>query len=229
MKTLFLSAYFSGVAKRFPDFAGGAVTGKKVAFIPTASRPEKVTFYVDADKKTLAKLGFSIRELEISSASAPEIEEGLETADYIFVEGGNTFFLLQELKRTGADKAILRQIDQGKPYIGASAGSMILAPSIEYAQRMDDAAAAPRLNGDFSALAAVDFCVVPHFTNAPFRKAAQQIVAEYAQRLDLRSISNHEAIVVRGNRVETLAAPVRQRKKCAQANISESQRKENAA
>ncbi|MDR1888847.1 MAG: Type 1 glutamine amidotransferase-like domain-containing protein [Zoogloeaceae bacterium] len=212
MKTLFLSSYFSGVAKRFPDFAGGEIAGKKVAFIPTASLPEKVTFYVEADKKTLLKLGMRVHTLEISTASPSEIEKGLEAADYIFVEGGNTFFLLQELKRTGADKSILRQIDQGKPYIGASAGSMILAPTIEYARLMDDVAAAPRLNGDFSALVAVDFCVVPHFTNAPFKKAAQQIVAEYAQRLDLRPISNHQAIVVRNNQVEIVAAPTRQRK-----------------
>ncbi|GHU22369.1 putative peptidase Lmo0363 [Betaproteobacteria bacterium] len=220
MKTLFLSAYFSGVAKQFPDFAGGALAGKTVAFIPTASLPEKVTFYVEADRKTLVKLGLQVNTLEISTASPAEIERGLDAADFIFVEGGNTFFLLQELKRTGADKSILRQIEQGKPYIGASAGSMILAPDIEYVRLLDDVAAAPRLNGDFSALAAVDFYVVPHFTNAPFKKAAQQIVSEYAQRLDLRPISNHQAIVVKGNQVEVVAAPTRQRKNAAASALT---------
>ncbi|MDR3157983.1 MAG: Type 1 glutamine amidotransferase-like domain-containing protein [Zoogloeaceae bacterium] len=206
-KNLFLASYFTGVAKRFADFAGSDFAGKRVAFIPTASLPETVTFYVEADRKALVKLGFKVCELEISTASAGEIAQGLEAADYIFVTGGNTFFLLQELRRTGADAAIVRQIDNGKPYIGVSAGSMILAPTIEYAQLMDDAAAAPRLNGDFSALAVVDFCVVPHFTNVPFKKAAQKIVAEYAPRLDLRPISNHQAIMARGDRVEVVAAP----------------------
>ncbi|WP_252346614.1 Type 1 glutamine amidotransferase-like domain-containing protein, partial [Listeria monocytogenes] len=38
--------------------------------------------------------------------------------DFIYVTGGNTFFLLQELKRTGADKLILEEIAKGKLYIG---------------------------------------------------------------------------------------------------------------
>ncbi|MDR2151478.1 MAG: peptidase E, partial [Helicobacteraceae bacterium] len=64
MKKLFLSSYFSGAAKLFADFADYA--SKKVVFIPTASLVEKVTFYVDADKKALAKLGVFVDELEIS-------------------------------------------------------------------------------------------------------------------------------------------------------------------
>ncbi|MDR0378508.1 MAG: Type 1 glutamine amidotransferase-like domain-containing protein [Candidatus Accumulibacter sp.] len=206
MKNLFLSSYFSGAAKLLPDFAPD-LAGKKGVFIPTASLPEKVTFYIDTDKKALAKLGLTIDELEISTASQTEIADRIGAADFVFVEGGNTFFLLQELKRTGTDERIIEHIASGKLYIGASAGSMILAPTIEYVKHMDDPAAALRLNGDFSALAQVDFCVVPHFTNAPFKKAAQKIVAEYESALDLRPISNHQAIAVKGNEARTLSVP----------------------
>jgi dipeptidase E len=71
-----------------------------------------------------------IDELEISSASGDEIERRIKDADYVFAEGGNTFFLLQELNRTGADKMIIEHINKGKLYIGASAGSMILSADI---------------------------------------------------------------------------------------------------
>ncbi|MDR2129524.1 MAG: Type 1 glutamine amidotransferase-like domain-containing protein [Burkholderiaceae bacterium] len=206
MKTLFLAAYFAGVARQFSDFAG-ETAGKKLVFIPTASLPEKVNFYVAADKKALTRLGLILDELEVSTASASEIADKIGAADFVFVEGGNTFFLLQELRRSGADKHIIGHIARGKPYVGASAGSMILAPNIEYARLMDDPAIAPQLGGDFSALAQVDFCVVPHFTNAPFKRAAEKIVAEYASTLDLRPISNHQAIVVRGGETRTVSAP----------------------
>jgi dipeptidase E len=208
MKNLFLSSYFSGAAKLLPSFAGDLV-GKKLTFIPTASLPEKVDFYVDADKKALVKLGLLISDLEISSASQADIATRMDEADILFVEGGNTFFLLQELKRTGTDERIVEHIAKGKLYIGASAGSMVIAPNIEYVRLMDDPAAAPHLDGDYSALAQVDFYVVPHFTNAPFRKAAKKIMAEYGAALDLRPISNHQAIAVKGDDVNVLSAPSR--------------------
>ncbi|MDR1264260.1 MAG: Type 1 glutamine amidotransferase-like domain-containing protein [Propionibacteriaceae bacterium] len=108
--------------------------------------------------------------------------------------------------RTGSDRLIVEQIDAGKTYIGASAGSMILARDIAYVAAMDSPAAAPGLRDDFTALGAVDFCVVPHATNAPFKRAAAKIQATYGDRLDLRPISNNQAITVRGDTVGTLTA-----------------------
>jgi dipeptidase E len=206
MKKLFLSSYFSGVANLLPEFTGNACSGKRVVFIPTASVPEKVTFYVGADKKSLSKLGLVIDELEISNASQDEITGKINNADYIFVEGGNTFYLLQEMKRTGVDRLIAEQINKGKTYIGASAGSVIASNHIEYIKNMDNPAVAKDLNGDFSALSIIDFHIVPHCTNFPFKKAAEKIIAEYSGKLDLRPISNNQVIVVNDNEVETLTA-----------------------
>lgn len=205
MGKLFLASYFSGVAKLFPDFAG-ACAGRKAVFIPTASIHEKVSFFVEADLKSLAKLGLVVEQLEVSTASHEEIVRKLSEADYIFVEGGNTFFLLQELRRTGADAMIIDHVHNGKLYIGASAGSVIASGNIEYLQYMDDAAAAPGLNGDFSSLGLVDFSVVPHATNFPFKKIAQKIIAEYSDKCDLRPISNNQVIVVDGTGVTLLTA-----------------------
>jgi dipeptidase E len=73
--------------------------------------------YVGADKKSLGKLGLVIDELEISTAPYDEIVNKISNADYIFVEGGNTFFLLKELKRTRTDKLIIEHINKGKLYI----------------------------------------------------------------------------------------------------------------
>jgi dipeptidase E len=206
MKKLFLSSYFSGVAKLLPDFTNNTCFGKKVVFIPTASIVEKVTFYVEADKKALLKLGLVIDELEISTASHGEIETKIADADYIFIEGGNTFFLLQELKRTGADELIIKHINEGKLYIGASAGSMIASKDIEYAKYMDSPKAAQGLGDNFAALGVVDFYVVPHCANFPFKKAAEKIISKYSDTLDLRPISNNQVVSVEGEKVEILTA-----------------------
>jgi dipeptidase E len=200
MKKLFLSSSFAHVAELLPDFSGEDPRGKTVTFIPTASIPEKVRFYVGADRKALQKIGMTIDELELTKSSLEEISGKLRKNDYIYVSGGNTFFLLQELRKTGADRLITEQINKGKIYIGASAGSMILSPDIEYVKDMDDCKKAPELK-DYSSLSIVDFYPVPHHTNAPFKKAVEKIIRKYESGLKLVPISNSQAITVIGNKM----------------------------
>jgi dipeptidase E len=45
MEKLFLASYFTGSVKLFTEFTQNSCSGKKVVFIPTASVPEKVTFF----------------------------------------------------------------------------------------------------------------------------------------------------------------------------------------
>lgn len=77
-----------------------------MTFIPTAGLPEEITFFINNDRKSFEELGMIVDELEISTASQEEIKEKLLKNDYIFLSGGNTFCLLQELKRTGTDMLI---------------------------------------------------------------------------------------------------------------------------
>lgn len=197
MKKLFLSSYFTKVAQLLPGFLGEDCTGKTVAFIPTASNVEKITFYIGSDKKAMQKLGLIIDELDIAKEPKEVIERKLTECDYIFVDGGNTFYLLQEMKRSGSDKLIVKQIESGKPYIGASAGSMILSQDITYVQPMDNPKQAPDLDG-FKALGAIDFYPLPHVNNFPFKKVAQNIREQYAD-LDLCPIDNSQVILVEGS------------------------------
>lgn len=201
MKKLFLASSFKDVANIFADFEKN-LNGKTVTFIPTASVVEKVVFYVDAGKKVLEKLGLIIDELEISTATTDEVSAKLKGNDFIYVTGGNTFFLLQELKRTGADKIIIEEVNAGKLYIGESAGAVVTAANIEYVKGMDSVKKAPDLV-DFDALGLVEFYTVPHYTNSPFKKIAQKIIDNYSSTLNLSPISNNDAILVNNNEVKT--------------------------
>ncbi|MCP3797188.1 peptidase E [Paenibacillus sp. CH40] len=201
MKKLFLSSSFKDVAPWLVHFVGENLEGKKVTFIPTASIPEKVKFYVESGKKALENLGLVVDEIEISTATWDEIASKIRGNDYIYITGGNTFYLLQELKRTGADKIIAEEVNAGKLYIGESAGSLILSPNIEYVQLMDDVQEAPALDS-FAALGVIEFYPVPHHTNIPFKKAVEDIIEEYGSQLNLYPISNAEVILVEGDRIK---------------------------
>ena len=203
MRKLFLTSSFSEVASLFPKFAGEEIKGKRITFIPTASLVEEVRFYVDDDRKAFEELGIIVEELEITTASPDEISEILNRNDYIFVSGGNTFYLLQELRRKGADILITEQIRSGKLYIGTSAGSIILCPDIEFVKEMDYNHTAPELQS-FTGLNIVDFYILPHYLDFPFEEITQNIVKKYGKKLDLRPISNKQVITIAGNRIEIL-------------------------
>ncbi|MBC1348028.1 type 1 glutamine amidotransferase-like domain-containing protein [Listeria welshimeri] len=197
MKNLFLTSSFKDVIPLFKEVKSN-FQGKTVTFIPTASTVEEVVFYVEAGKKALEDLGLIVEELDVATETLGEITATLKKNDFIYVTGGNTFFLLQELKRTGADKLLLEEIAKGKLYIGESAGAVITSPNISYIQSMDSVKKATNLT-NYDALNLVNFYTLPHYNNAPFKKITQQIIADYTDDLKIFPISNCEAIVVQDN------------------------------
>lgn len=200
---LFLSSSFANVAPLFFAFVQHQQAGKKVAFIATASLPEEVTFYVDEGRSALKNAGMQVEELDIASASREQIATVLAACDYIYISGGNTFFLLQEFKRSGADQLIREQLKLGKVYMGESAGTMVLAADIHYSSLMDDAAAATALEST-TALGLVDFYPLPHFGEFPFAEACEAVMAEYQQQLNIVPFNNAQAIVVQDGVFEVL-------------------------
>lgn len=200
MKKMFLVSSFKDTAAILPNFEK-SLKGKMVTFIPTASIPEKIKFYVNTGKKALEKLGMTVNFLEISALGITEISKKIKENDFVYVTGGNTFFLLSELKRTGADKIIAEEINNGKLYIGESAGAMITSKNIEYVKLMDNAEKAPNLK-NFDALGLIEFYIVPHYKNFPFQKSSQKIIDTYSGDLELLPISNNEAILVEGDNIK---------------------------
>jgi len=99
MVKLFLCSYFAAVSSFVPQFVGGDLKGKVLAFIPTASLHEKHTEYVDEAKQAFENMGLKVEMLDVSSAPKELTERTLQRCDLIYVSGGNTFFLLQELEK----------------------------------------------------------------------------------------------------------------------------------
>lgn len=202
MKKMLLVSMFQNVAHILgaiePD-----LKNKTVTYIPTASKVEPLGFFVKIGRWRLKRLGLTVDELEVSTASYETIKNKLEKNDYIYVTGGNTFFLLQELKKSGADKLLKKEIEKGKLYIGESAGAIVAAPDIEYSSRMDHKEKAPGLT-DYSGLNVIDFYVVPHYQNREFKKAVEEIISDYSAALELRVIDDNQALLVKDGIVTIL-------------------------
>lgn len=198
MIKLFISSSFCDVAKYLTDFYGEELEGKTVTFIPTASLVEEYTGYVENDKNAFIELGMIVDVLNIDKKTEQEIAETLSQNDFIYVSGGNTFYLLQELIKSKADKLIIEQINSGKLYIGASAGSIILSKNIEYFEQVDDKTKAPELK-NYSGLGLIDFYPLPHYGNEPFAESIEYVYQEYQKKIPLIPISNLQVIEFKNN------------------------------
>lgn len=203
MKRLFLCSSFADVANLFVDCAKEDLQGKIIAFIPTASLTEPIRFYVKKGKKALEEAGMIVEEVEITQLPKEEISSILHKCNYIYITGGNTFFLLQELKRKGVDKIISKQVKLGKLYIGESAGAIIASPDAEYMRSVnfDPIEKAPELK-DCTSLDLVDFYTIPHYGNFPFKKKGEKIVQLYNEKLQLIPISNKQAVIIEDSNIQ---------------------------
>nr|WP_158608780.1 Type 1 glutamine amidotransferase-like domain-containing protein [Neisseria weixii] len=114
MPNLFLTSSFADVAALFPEFAGNPA-GRSVAFIPTASMVEAYRGYVDDGRHALRSLGMAVEELDIAAAPVEHIVRTLQQSGYIYVSG-NTFCLLQEMRRKNVDCMLVGHLSQGKTY-----------------------------------------------------------------------------------------------------------------
>ena len=171
---------------------------KKILFIPTATNVDEYKKYIHLTQKAFGDFGYEVENFDISIFSEEIAKEKLSEAKIVFVSGGNTFYLLQELKRKNLIPYLKGKIENGLLYIGESAGSVIAAPDIEYASIVDDKTLATELD-DYAGLNLVDFYIVPHFEEEPFVESSRNAVELYKDKLDLKLINNKEAILVENN------------------------------
>ena len=155
------------------------LAGKTVTYIPTAAIAEEIEGMAEEETRMLEALGLIVDELEVSTASRESVQEKLTKNDMIFVGGGNTFFLLQELKKSGADKIIVQEVNKGKLYIGESAGAIAACPDIGFSGEMDEPEKAPEL-ADRTGLGLVDFYLVPHLGHPEMGPGAEAIIEKYS-------------------------------------------------
>lgn len=187
---LFLCSHFSSVGSLIKE----EIDNKKVAFIPTASLHEGYTGYVGSARKLFKKLGASVTEIDISTEAYSTIQAVFEDADVIYFTGGNSFFLMDQLRKTETDELLKKELANGKLMIGESAGAIICAPTIQYIEQMDEKPE-DYSQEDNEGLDLIDFYVLPHYLTAPFKKITERIVAEFSD-LNICAINNHQAIIV---------------------------------
>lgn len=202
MKKILINSYFAGIEKQFNKFIiDNEIIVNEILFISTAGNVEEYRHYIDEGINFLEHLGYQLNFLDIANESKETCTTEINNAQLIYISGGNTFYLLQEIKKKGLLSVLRNKICTGCPYIGESAGGIILSKNINYVKEMDDTEMAPELK-EFNALDVIDFYPLPHYMEEPFSDIVKKIVKEYSDQVDLVPINNNQAIVINNNSIE---------------------------
>lgn len=169
--------------------------GARIGFVPTAGETYADPTFVNDDRVRLKLLGYEVEDVDISRGQRRSLIAQIAKCDAIFVAGGNTFYLLQQIRASGIEDDLKAEIRAGKMYIGASAGAAIVGPTIDPIRTLDDAAAAPNL-ASTNAMSLVNFVVLPHYGKEKYLPRYEAIQKEYGQQYKLIPLTDQQAIRV---------------------------------
>lgn len=191
---MLLMSYLAGTESITKKYLSKMVSNK-IVFIPTAGNVEPYTGYIDEGIEMLKSLGYEVEILDITKFDETYLKDKFLKTECICISGGNTFYLLQEIKRKNLVEVLFKRIKEGLFYIGESAGAIIMSENIEYNQIMDDKSIASELD-DYMGVNVFDHYVVPHLGEYPFEETAQKTLDTYQDKISLVAINNSEAILV---------------------------------
>jgi dipeptidase E len=167
----------------------------RVLYITTGANKVEDVSFVERHLHRVAERNLKYTAYDIEGKSEREISKTLDDYEIIHMEGGNTFHILKTIYDTNFDKILKKKLDKGMNYIGTSAGSYVMTPSIITATWNDRGFDRCGLE-DHTALNYVPFVLKAHYT-----KERKQSILDNSLGLKwpLKILTDNQAIAVDGN------------------------------
>ena len=166
------------IIKTLFDLVGKKPEDTSLVFIPTASNSETGDkgWLID-DLINIKKQNFkAVAIADISAVPENIWRPQLEEADVLFFEGGNTYYLMNWINKSGLVH-ILPDLLHTKVYVGLSAGSMVTGPDL--ALRLSQVLYGEDLEEEpMNGLKLVDFYFLPHLHSPYFATRTDENVTE---------------------------------------------------
>lgn len=201
MRTLLLTSSGSFITDKALNIFQKPFNRMKMAYIITASKGVNNLSYMERHKQKMNKLNFDYEEIDIEGKNEEELRRILSKKEVIYVEGGNTFYLLKAVRESGFDKVIKDLINKGIIYVGSSAGSYLCCPTIEMAtwkhQDKYDR------NGviDFTGLNLVPFLMTVHYT-PEYKELLKEKISQ--SKYPVKILTDEQALLIQGKDVQLI-------------------------
>jgi dipeptidase E len=208
MKLLLTSAGITNksIESALQELVGKPFAQTKLVFVPTAANAEEGDkgWLID-DMYRCKQLG--LEEVDIVDIAAVPKEVWLprfEAADVLLFGGGNTYYLIAWMQKSGLFLEIPRLLET-RVYVGISAGSMAASKELLVSQSklflFDEEHSHTKSN---TGLGLVDFQFRPHLNSPYFTKIRKEYVEQVAKELNkpLYAVDDQTALKVVNGKVE---------------------------
>ena len=201
MKRLLLTSSGTFVTRYNVTEFGKPLKEMKMAYIITASKKVNDDSYIKIHKNEMDKQGFNYEEIDIADKTESDLRNFFKDKELIYVEGGNTFYLLKCVRESGFEKVVKELIEKGVIYIGSSAGSYIACPTIEIASKSTTHNFDRCGITDYTAMNLVPFLIKAHYDPANKKELDEKLKdVEYP----VKYLTDDQAILVLGDIIKTL-------------------------
>jgi dipeptidase E len=198
---MLLASELTAALPKLSGFLSGQ--GRRLLFIPTAATgegwiPEHVSHVLPFER-----MGFEVITHDLSKGADP-LPEGFIISDFhaVYVCGGNTFFLMGHMRRTGFDEIVRSAVDRGGVvYIGSSAGAVAATPDIGYAASLDDPLQG---DGNDDGLGLVGFSILPHLGHPALGDAVMDCYSRWTRPENVFALTDSQVILIEGPRIRIL-------------------------
>jgi dipeptidase E len=174
---------------------------KKAAVVVTAD-PEyrEKNWKAVSTRNELDNIGFNTSFFDIEFSSPSQLLD----YDIIFFNGGNPFYLLNQIRKNQADSILHTLLSNGKIISGTSAGSIVLGGTIALIKELD-----PQMNEgigltDFTGIGLTNINLCPHYSKFinRYENFEERIcLVERTQNIKVTRINDGEAIIIDNGQV----------------------------
>ena len=176
------------IAEKFKALASN-YKNSTVAIVTTATEEKESNKYSQLAKKQFNEMGFShIDFVDL------ETEPSNDFSKYkiVYVCGGNTFKLLKFSHQANFKVSIKNLLDRNGIYIGVSAGSIIVGPTIKIAGEIEPDENKVGLK-DLTGFGITDLIILPHYSS---RIEEETKAFEKKHHIVVERLNNNQAILL---------------------------------
>ncbi|NQV00825.1 MAG: Type 1 glutamine amidotransferase-like domain-containing protein [Parcubacteria group bacterium] len=164
-------------------------------FMVTSARIKEEEYYIEESKKELTDLGF--KDIFVFNLDKKISMEEVKDFDALYICGGNTYYIMKRFRQTGLDKIVIELVNQGKIYVGVSAGSIMAGPNIEISGWGMDGDENDVDLKDLTGFNFTNISIFPHF-----EEKHRQEVEEFKKKVKypVIELTDNQAVFIEGDK-----------------------------
>lgn len=152
-------------------------------------------YYVNLSLDELIKIGVIKENITIFDLSALTFDLDLSEFDVVYMAGGNTFHIMDKIRKLGLVEKVKGFVSAGGIYFGVSAGSVMAGPNINIASPWDENDIGL---ADFVGFNFIDFAICPHYENKDNEIIKQR---QKDLKIKVRPLTDDQAFLVKDGEI----------------------------